>query len=598
MKNNKVLALALSAGLVVAGFNTAHAAETWDGYGDDYAKSWEDASREQDEKLAAEKEADAGETDSEWKPEGSNDYLDAWKDASREQDEKLAAEKEAEELNNAKEEAKQALKDAGITSDFYANLLDKARSVDGVNALRDETIAAHKKSQVDPGKKVTIDEWNLNNAKEEAKQALKDAGVTSDLYAKQIDKANTIEGVNALRDEIIESHKKSQVDPGKKVTIDEWNLNNAKEDAIKALKEAGITSDFFLNQIRKAKTIEGVESLKNDLLKSHKDSSKVDPDKLTTIDDWNLKNAKEDAIKELKEAGITSDFFLNQIRKAKTIEGVESLKNDLLKSHKDSSKVDPDKLTTIDDWNLKNAKEDAIKELKEAGITSDFFLNQIRKAKTIEGVEALKNELLKSRKEDKKSMPWTELEPSNPKKLGEDDKEIVVPSPVLPEDKEDKKDDSVVIPVEDKEEDSVVVPVEDKEEDKEDTTTSKEVDDLIKELDDRTEEIQKELEKIDSTITDDNQKPADEDKKPVDDKKPSDEDKKPSNEDDDANAQPSKDKKDKVVVKDIIKEVKEAVRVPAASHNNPKTGVADLSAVAGTLAISMAGIVATRKKND
>lgn len=119
-------------------------------------------------------------------------------------------------------------------------------------------------------------------------------------------------------------------------------------------------------------------------------------------------------------------------------------------------------------------------------------------------------------------------------------------------------------------------------------TTSKEVDDLIKELDDRTEEIQKELEKIDSTITDDNQKPADEDKKPVDDKKP-------SNEDDDANAQPSK---DKVVVKDIIKEVKEAVRVPAASHNNPKTGVADLSAVAGTLAISMAGIVATRKKND
>ena len=119
-------------------------------------------------------------------------------------------------------------------------------------------------------------------------------------------------------------------------------------------------------------------------------------------------------------------------------------------------------------------------------------------------------------------------------------------------------------------------------------TTSKEVDDLIKELDDRTEEIQKELEKIDSTITDDNQKPADEDKKPVDDKKP-------SNENDDANAQPSK---DKVVVKEIIKEVKEAVRVPAASHNNPKTGVADLSAVAGTLAISMAGIVATRKKND
>ncbi|WP_371416005.1 NPXTG-anchored protein [Anaerococcus octavius] len=44
--------------------------------------------------------------------------------------------------------------------------------------------------------------------------------------------------------------------------------------------------------------------------------------------------------------------------------------------------------------------------------------------------------------------------------------------------------------------------------------------------------------------------------------------------------------------------VKEAVRVPAASHNNPKTGVAGLSAVAGTLAVSMAGIVATKKKED
>lgn len=144
-------------------------------------------------------------------------------------------------------------------------------------------------------------------------------------------------------------------------------------------------------------------------------NNQTDSDKLVTIDEWNLNNAKDEAIKALKEAGVTSDFFLNQIRNAKTIEGVKSLKSDLLKSHKDSEKPDPDKLTTIDDWNLKNAKEDAIKELKEAGITSDFFLNQIRKAKTIEGVEALKNELLNSKKEDKKSIPWTELEPSNPK---------------------------------------------------------------------------------------------------------------------------------------------------------------------------------------
>ena len=208
---------------------------------------------------------------------------------------------------------------------------------------------------------------------------------------------------------------------------------------------------------------------------------------------------------------------------------------------------------------------------------------------------------------EKASIPWTELIPARPIIVdGDDNKPFPVnptpvdpvnptpvdpvnPTPVDPITPVDPVNPTPVVPI------KPVNPVGPTDDEPVVDTTSKEVDDLIKELDDRTEEIQKELEKIDSTITDDNQKPADEDKKPVDDKKPSDEDKKPSNEDDDANAQPSK---DKVVVKDIIKEVKEAVRVPAASHNNPKTGVADLSAVAGTLAISMAGIVATRKKND
>lgn len=56
---------------------------------------------------------------------------------------------------------------------------------------------------------------------------------------------------------------------------------------------------------------------------------------------------------------------------------------------------------------LEEAKEKAIKELQEAGITSDFFLNRIRSAKTIEDVESLKAELLAS-KEDKPSDEETE----------------------------------------------------------------------------------------------------------------------------------------------------------------------------------------------
>ena len=136
-----------------------------------------------------------------------------------------------------------------------------------------------------------------------------------------------------------------------------------------------------------------------------------------------------------------------------------------------------------------------------------------------------------------------------------------------------------------------------KEEDKEDSETvlitSEEVDDLIKDIDNRDQEIREELKRIDSNVVvDDDKKPADDDKKPVEDDK--------DEKEDDSEAKPSKDKKEKVVVKEIIKDAKakEAVRVPAVSHNNPKTGVAGLSAVAGTLAVSMAGIVATKKKND
>lgn len=61
----------------------------------------------------------------------------------------------------------------------------------------------------------------------------------------------------------------------------------------------------------------------------------------------------------------------------------------------------------VKDKELEEAKEKAIKELQEAGITSDFFLNRIRSAKTIEGVESLKAELLAS-KEDKPSDEETE----------------------------------------------------------------------------------------------------------------------------------------------------------------------------------------------
>ena len=121
--------------------------------------------------------------------------------------------------------------------------------------------------------------------------------------------------------------------------------------------------------------------------------------------------AKENAIQELKKAGVTSELFLNQIRKAKSIASVNALKAELLKSHEDSKPR-----LTIDQWHLKNAKEEALKELREAGITSSFLLDRIMSAKTIEGVNSLKAELLKAHKEQKPSKPDVKPNPSKPER--------------------------------------------------------------------------------------------------------------------------------------------------------------------------------------
>lgn len=189
-----------------------------------------------------------------------------------------------------------------------------------------------------------------------------------------------------------------------------------------------------------------------------------------------LAKAKEEAIKELQDEGMKSEFLLNQIRKAKTIGAVNALKAELSKSHeksnpgiKDATKEAKEEKNREKDYQdaaeLEYAKLNAINELKAAGITSDFYFNAIKKAKTVKGVESLKNEILKAHKkpEEKPSTPdrqpstpegpYAPYEPSTPgkedKKPGEDKKpedkkpgEDKKPEEKKPEDKkpgEDKK---------------------------------------------------------------------------------------------------------------------------------------------------------------
>ena len=452
-------------------------------------------------------------------------------------------------LSNAKKEAIEELKEAGITSDIYFDQINKANTIEGVEALKNETLKAHEDS------KETATDDNLSNAKKEAIGKLKEAGITSDIYFDQINKANTIEGVEALKNEILKAHKgETPEKPDKEETIklnltfgdgseqtatfkgtfeeatseaykyadslkDEngeytteiadggYTINvkyagkkkaeEPKEETIKvnlifangsiqnatfkgtfekAVSDAYAYADilketngdykvdvedkgYTLNIKFAGKEEESEEpkeetikvnlifangSIQNatfkgtfeeatseayryaDLLKDEngeytadlsdggytinvkylgKEKEPENPG--ITIDEWNLNNAKKEAIEELKEAGITSDIYFDQINKAKTVEGVEALKNEILKAHENSKEEDKPKVT-IDEWLLENAKKEAIEELKEAGITSDIYFDQINKANTIEGVEALKNEILKAH-ENKEEDPEEEI---------------------------------------------------------------------------------------------------------------------------------------------------------------------------------------------
>lgn len=64
----------------------------------------------------------------------------------------------------------------------------------------------------------------LKEAKEKAVEELKNNGITSPVYIDQINKAKTVEGVNALKDEIIKAHKKSEEDKPEYVDIEDVKL--------------------------------------------------------------------------------------------------------------------------------------------------------------------------------------------------------------------------------------------------------------------------------------------------------------------------------------------------------------------------------------
>lgn len=162
-----------------------------------------------------------------------------------------------------------------------------------------------------------------------------------------------------------DAEKQAQEDKDReKDYLDKAELEYAKENAINELKAAGVTSDLFINQIRKAKTIEGVNSLKADLIKSHKASVKEQVDK----------KAKEKAEKERKEKEAKE--------KSEKDKKEKDNKKDNKKDDKKDSKDEKDKKDKKDKKDSKEDKEKKSpkttkKDLPKSGTSPKTGANEI-----------------------------------------------------------------------------------------------------------------------------------------------------------------------------------------------------------------------------
>ena len=102
-----------------------------------------------------------------------------------------------------------------------------------------------------------------------------------------------------------------------------------------------------------------------------------------------LKEAKEKAVEELKNNGITSPVYIDQINKAKTVEGVNALKDEIIKAHKNSEEkpeyvdIEDAKLLKVLNKNLDVKRPDdkpitkqEMESLKEVSIFLDKKTNK------------------------------------------------------------------------------------------------------------------------------------------------------------------------------------------------------------------------------
>nr|AAA26600.1 BBXM [synthetic construct] len=175
----------------------------------------------------------------------------------------------------------------------------------------------------------------------------------SDYYKNLINNAKTVEGVKDLQAQVVESAKKARISEATDGLSDFLKSQTPAEDTVKSIElaEAKVlanreldkygVSDYHKNLINNAKTVEGVKDLQAQVVESAKkariseatdglsDFLKSQTPAEDTVKSIELAEAKVLANRELDKYGV-SDYYKNLINNAKTVEGVKALIDEIL----------------------------------------------------------------------------------------------------------------------------------------------------------------------------------------------------------------------------------------------------------------------------
>lgn len=495
MKNKKLLALALSTGLVLGGASNALAAE------------------DPDALYNAQSEA----------------YYELVLN------DKLTPENEAK-INNAKsvEEVNAIVKELVPTPDSESKneggQTNPENPADGAtdNPTDNNDNAGNDEQS---GEETPTEEQKLQEAKDKAKAELKEAGIESEFLLKGIDGAKTIEAVDNLKKEILESNKKSNQD------INEAGFSNAEEAkkaAEKALKNDDVNNSYTVTKWNDGKfrytlspfveTKEEEKPAEEVKEEENKDSINDGQAKAIAEAEKHLANDPVNKGYNITVAGDGSYGIVYTVEPGKTLELNKKEVDPLLAGYESEAGAKEVAEALIANDPINNGYDIRI------GADNNYYISL-----KVEANKKPDNKPTPDKKPDDKPTPDKKPD-DKPTPDKKPEKEDPTPGIIIPGRKDDKKDEPKV-------------------------------------EDPKVEEPKADEPKKDEPKAED---PKKDDKK--DDKKDEKEsDKKESD-------KKEADKKESPAKKSEKK------------SDNPKTGVASVSSLAGLAAISMAGIVASRKR--